>query len=78
MENQRTQGLRRPSRLLLCYGLYAVLCQLMGILFHTLSLLSLSTALAVHRAVPMLEHSMMSLVILFAGVLLLELTLDGK
>ncbi len=67
--------LSRPSLLWLFYGLYAVLCQLAGILLHTrIQAESVSDALLALRFAPMLEHALMSLVILAIGVYLMERT----
>lgn len=72
--------LSKPSRRLLCYGLYAVLCQLMLILLHVIvHNANVSGALLALRFAPMLEHSTMSLSILACGVYLIERTvLEGE
>ncbi len=74
-QNTNIFSLSRPSFLLLAYGLFAVLCQLAMILLHTQihSEAVLSPLLAL-RFAPMLEHSLMSLVILAVGTYLTERT----
>jgi hypothetical protein len=62
----------KPSVLLLHYGLFAVLCQVCGIFLFSTTLPSPSTALYCHTLFPMLEHSMLSAIIIFVGVLGLE------
>lgn len=74
-KGRKIRPLSRTSRKLLFYGLFAVICQLSFLLFHVLAhsecvegpLLSL-------RFAPMLEYALMSLVILFVGVYLIERT----
>ena len=69
-------SLSRPTRLLLTYGLYAVLCQLSMILLHTLVYAEhVSGALLSLHFAPMLEHSSVSLVILAIGTYLIERTI---
>ena len=68
-------SLSRQSFLLLAYGLFAVLCQLAMILLHTqLRAESVLSPLLAHQFAPMLEHSLMSLVILVMGTYLIERT----
>ena len=65
----------RPSLRLLSYGLFAVLCQLAMILLHTqLRAESVLSPLLALRFAPMLEHSLMSLVIIAIGTYLIERT----
>ena len=59
----------KPSVLLLHYGLFAVIC-------HTTAIFLFSTTFPVacpivyhHKIFPMLEHSLLSFVIVFIGVL---------
>ena len=62
----------RPSRLLLHYGLFAVICHATAILFlATISDCSTSTALY-HRFFPMIEHSLVSIVAVLTGVVGIE------
>lgn len=61
-----------PSRLMLHYGLYTVICQAVGILFLCTTLESHSPIIFQYRIFPMLEHSLVSLVAIFIGVLGLE------
>lgn len=65
----------KPSALVLIYGLYSVLCHSVFVLFGALSSgASSSQALAIKYA-PMLEHSVMSLVLVIGGALLIEITI---
>ena len=58
---------------LLCYGLYAILCQLTLILLHTnVYAASIEGAHLATRFFPMAEHALMSLAILAIGVYLIE------
>ncbi len=67
--------LSRQSLSLLYYGLFSVLCQLALILLHTkIHAENVIGATLSLRFSPMLEHSLMSLVILFVGVYLIERT----
>ena len=67
--------LSEQSRLLLFYGLFAILCQLSLIFLHTrIYAECVVGALLSIRFAPMLEYTMMSLVILFVGVYLIERT----
>ena len=67
--------LSRASLLLLTYGLYAVLCQLSMILLHTqMRTEAVSAPLLALRYAPMLEHALMSLLILAVGTYLTERT----
>ena len=72
--------LSRQSHALLRYGLFAVLCQLSLILLHTrIYAERVDGALLSLRFTPFLEHALMSLVILFVGVYLIErIHLEGK
>ena len=63
----------RQSICLLHYGLFSILCQLSLILLHTkIHAESVSGAMLSLRFWPMLEHAMLSLVILLLGVYLIE------
>ena len=72
--------LSRASLRLLHYGLFAVLCQLALIFLHTNTYADgVEGAMLALRFSPMLEHSLMSLVILFLGVYLIErIHLEGE
>ena len=74
------RGLSRPSVSLLRYGFFAVLCQLSFIFLHAkIHAECVEGALLSLRFAPMLEHSMMSLAILFVGGYLIERTYpEGK
>lgn len=61
-----------PSRLLLHYGLFAVLCHATGIFLLSTTFESYSTVIFQSRVFPMLEHSLVSVVAIFVGVLGLE------
>lgn len=62
----------RPSRLILHYGLFAIICQAAAILLCSRCLENASGAVHFHRYFPMIEHSLMSLVIIFIGVFAIE------
>ena len=67
--------LSKKSALVLIYGLYAVLCHSVAVFFNALtSGLCSADALALKYA-PMLEHSVMSFVLILIGGLLVELTI---
>ncbi|MBE6549335.1 MAG: hypothetical protein E7670_02800 [Ruminococcaceae bacterium] len=67
-------SLNRYSELVLIYGLYSVLCHSVAVFFNVLSSsLVTAEALALKYA-PMLEHSIMSLVLILIGALLIEIT----
>ncbi len=51
----------------LTYGLFAVLCHGVAVLFFCFSLGDLPAYLLVYKAAPMLEHTLMSLCIVIAG-----------
>ena len=76
--SKRTPHLRRPTVLWLCYGLFSVLCHLTGILLFTLWMRHTEALLPLHRVLLWVEHSLMSLVIVGAGGILVELTAQGK
>ena len=62
-----------PGLFLMHHGLFAILCQLTFILLHTkMHAETVMNASLSVRFFPMLEHSLMSLVILFMGVYLIE------
>ena len=62
----------RPSRLLLIYGLFASLCHAVAILFCAISELGAPPGLMFHIIFPMLEHSLMSFVLVLLGALAVE------
>lgn len=62
----------RPARLLLHYGLFAVLCHATAILFMALTSELGSPILYFYRFFPMLEHSLMSFVIIIFGTVGIE------
>ena len=62
----------RPTRQLLHYGLFAVICHLTAILFAALNMPSHSSLLYHYRIFPMIEHSLISFVAIFIGALGLE------
>ena len=65
----------RVSALVLIYGLYTVLCHSVAIFFLALtSGICYGDALALKYA-PLLEHSVMSFVLILIGALLIELTI---
>ena len=67
-------SLSRASARVLIYGLYAVLCHSVAVFFTVLSSgLGSASALALTFA-PMLEYSVMSLTLILAGSLLVEIT----
>ena len=67
-------SLSRASVLVLIYGLYAVLCHSLAVFFITItSGLCTAEALTMKYA-PMLEYSVMSLTLILAGSLLVEIT----
>ena len=62
----------RPSRLFLIYGLFASLCHAVAILFCAISELGAPPDLMFHIIFPMLEHSLMSFVLVLLGALAVE------
>lgn len=62
----------RPSRLFLIYGLFASLCHAVAILFCAISELGVPPDLMFHIIFPMLEHSLMSFVLVLLGALAVE------
>ena len=62
----------RPSRLFLIYGMFASLCHAVAILFCAISELGASPDLMFHIIFPMLEHSLMSFVLVLLGALAVE------
>jgi hypothetical protein len=62
----------RPSVLLLHHGLFAILCHVSAIFLFATTLQSRSALIFTHSVFPLLEHSLISLVALFVGVLGLE------
>lgn len=63
-----------PTSLFLCYGLYAVLCHVTGVLFATVWIRESLATLPLLYTLPWLECSLVSLVIVLTGGLLIELT----
>ena len=67
-------SLSKSATLVLIYGLYAVLCHSVAVIIVvTESTFCTSEAIAIKYA-PMLEYSVMSLVLILAGALLIEIT----
>ncbi|MBP3370642.1 MAG: hypothetical protein J6L85_07805 [Clostridia bacterium] len=62
----------RLTHLFLIYGLYAVLCHAVGILFCAISELGAPPGLMFHIIFPLLEHSLMSFVLVLFGALGIE------
>lgn len=62
----------RPSRQLLHYGLFAIICHLTAILFLALNMPSHTPVLYHYRIFPMIEHSVISFIAVLIGVLGLE------
>ncbi len=62
----------KESILLMSYGLYAVICHATAILFMVKVSDITSPTVLFHRFFPMLEHSLMSFVIIMFGVLAIE------
>ena len=62
----------RPARLLLIYGMYASLCHAVAILFCAISELGAPPGLMFHIIFPLLEHSLMSFVLVLIGALSIE------
>ncbi len=67
--------LSKYASLVLIYGLYAVLCQAVGIFFNASSNVGISAEALALKYAPMLEHSVMSLVLILIGALLIEITI---
>ena len=65
----------RPSRLFLIYGLFASLCHAVAILFCAISELGAPPDLMFHIIFPMLEHSLMSFVLVLLGAIVIELAI---
>lgn len=64
--------LSRISRMLWCYGSFASVCHAVAILFSATLLENASGGVYFNRYFPMLEHSMISFIIVFIGVAALE------
>lgn len=62
----------RYARLFLVYGLYATLCHAVAILFCAISELGAPPELMFHIIFPLLEHSLMSFVLVLFGTLGIE------
>ena len=62
----------RPSILLLHYGLFAMICHVVGIFLMSTTFESYSAVIFESRVFPMLEHSLISVIGIFIGVLGLE------
>jgi hypothetical protein len=67
-------SLNRYSSIVLIYGLYAVLCQAVAIFFNVISSAGSSGQALALKYAPMLEHSVMSFVLILIGALLIEIT----
>lgn len=67
--------LSKYSSLVLTYGLYAVLCQAVGIFFNVISNAGISAEALALKYAPMLEHSVMSLLLILIGAFLIEITI---
>ncbi len=67
--------LHKLSFSFLIYGIYSVLCHTVTVFFHVLANNGGSSELLVLRYAPWLEHSIMSLLLILAGGLLIEITL---
>ena len=65
----------RPSALLLHYGTFLSLCHLCAVVLFSSTLPVLSATVYKIVVFPMLEHSLMSLSLIFVGVLGLEYVL---
>lgn len=63
------------SSLILIYGLFSVLCHATAIFFSAISSFESSSETLALKYAPMLEHSVMSLVLILIGVLLIEITI---
>lgn len=62
-----------PARLLLHYGLFAILCQCALLLLNCLCCdPSISPEVLRHRVLPLLEYPLMSLTLLLSGSLLID------
>ena len=59
----------KPSRLLLHYGLFAVICHVCAVALLSSTFPAACMIIFRHRVFPMLEHSLMSFAIIFLGVL---------
>ena len=62
----------KPSRLLLHYGLFAVICHACAVTLLSSTFPVLCKIIFRTRVFPMLEHSLMSFTIIFIGVLGIE------
>ena len=71
-------SLSRPSRLLMIYGIFSVLCHSTGILFLAASLKNASADVYFHRYFPMIEHSLVSFIAILIGTLALEYLAKAK
>ena len=69
-------ALHKLSCRFLIYGTYAVLCHAVAVFFNVLTSKHCSPEFLALRYVPFLEHSIMSLVLILAGGLLIEITLS--
>ena len=68
-----TYPLSSLSYRLLCYGTYAVLCQLVLLTLWILSTdPSVCPEVVAHRFVPLLEYPIMSIALLLSGALLID------
>ena len=68
-------ALHKLSCRFLIYGMYTVLCHTVAVFFNVITNEHCSSAFLTLRYVPFLEHSIMSLVLILAGGLLIEITL---
>lgn len=68
----------RPARLLLIYGLFASLCHAVAILFLSQAELCAPSELLFHRIFPLLEHSLMSFILVLLGSLGIEYAVRAK
>jgi hypothetical protein len=62
----------KPARLLLIYGLFAALCHASAVLFLARGELGAPPDLLFHLIFPLLEHSLMSFVLVLLGALAIE------
>lgn len=65
-------SLNRISRMLWCYGGFASVCHAVAILFSATLLENATGDVYFNRYFPMLEHSMLSFILVLLGVIALE------
>ena len=65
-------SLSRRSVRLLIYGIFSVLCHSVGILLLATTLQNANGDVYFHRYFPMLEHSLVSFIVILIGVIAFE------